>query len=165
MMRYGIISEVNYDKGEARVFFDELRMVSGWLTLPKNINANQYFAINTQVAVIMHENGEDGEILHSVPHEGNYPPEWASEDVEGFQFKDGSKVTYNSNTGVLTVDAPAKHFIFNCAKITVNGEIEATGDVKAGSVSLKTHTHIVTGGATMTAGGNPTVGTLTTSTP
>lgn len=163
MMRYGIISDVNYSKGEARVYFDEIDMVSGWLTLPQNINVNQHYAVNQQVAVMMHSNGEDGEILHTVPHEGNIPPAWASENVEGYQFKDGSKVTYNSSTGTLTIDAPGKNLVFNCAKLTVNGEVEATGDVKAGSVSLKNHTHPNT--FALTAGSTPVSGTITIAKP
>lgn len=40
--------------------------------------------------------------------------------------------------------------ITGCPKLTIDGDIEATGDVKAGSISLKTHTH----GGVEPGGGN-----------
>ena len=61
-MYYGIISEVDYSKGIARVSIDELDIVTDWATLPKNKKQNWVFDIKSQVAVLIHDNGEDAEI-------------------------------------------------------------------------------------------------------
>jgi phage baseplate assembly protein gpV len=141
MLRYGLISEVDYSIGRARVNFDDLEIVSDWLTLPKNIKENRYFEVNMQVAVLMHDNGEDGEIIHEVPADDVKPPLWASENVEGIEFKDGTKVTYDNSTKKLTIDAGLTgELIFNCAKLTVSGDI--VGQIAGiGNVSLLTHVH------------------------
>src|ERR1035437_6675212 len=105
MLRYGIISEVDYPAGRARVHFDESDIVSDWLGLPEGINANTIYDVTVQVAVEMHENGEDGEILHTVPSDEKKRPSWANDHVEGFEFHDGTKVTYDNSTKQLTIDA------------------------------------------------------------
>lgn len=137
MLRYGIISEVDYSAGRARVNFDELDIVSDWLTLPKNIKENRYVEVNQQVAVLMHENGEDGEIIHEVPSKDDKPPTWASASVEGVEFKDGTKVTYDNASKKLTVDAGTGELIFNCTKLTVSGDVVAG----INKISLVNHIH------------------------
>ena len=134
-MKYGIISQIDYSKGVAKVFIDELGIVTDWLTLPKNINENWVFNIKQQVAVIF--NGEDGEILHTVPSTNDNPPSWANDHVEGFQFKDGTKVIYDNTSKKLSIDAGAGTLEFTCSKLKV------TGDVVAGDneISLLTHIH------------------------
>jgi phage baseplate assembly protein V len=164
MLRYGLISEVDYSIGRARVNFDDLEIVSDWLTLPKNIKENWFFPVNSQVAVLMHDNGEDGEILHLVPNEVDKDkyPKWANDHVEGIEFADGTKVTYDNSTKKLTVDSTGE-IIMNCTKLTVNGTIEATGDVKAGLVSLQNHIHTAT--TVLTAGSVAVTGTITIAKP
>jgi len=139
MLRYGIISEVDYSAGRARVNFDDTDIVSDWLTLPNGrIKSNWIYDTNKQVAVLMHSNGEDGEILGEVPSEIDTTPTWANDHVEGFEFHDGTKVTYDNSTKKLTIDAgESGELIFNCVKLTVSGDIIA-GDE---NVSLINHIH------------------------
>ena len=138
MLRYGIISEVDYSAGRARVNEDELDIVTDWLTLPKDIKENKIYDVNTQVAFLIHENGEDGEILHTVPCDTNKPPEWANDHVEGFEFHDGTKVTYDNSTKTLTIDAGTTgELIFNCVKLTVSGDVIAGVE----KISLINHLH------------------------
>lgn len=58
--------------------------------------------------------------------------------VVAYVHVEGDKVTISA-PGNVTVNAP---------KLLVNGDIEATGDVRAGSVSLKQHRHPETGSVT-----------------
>ena len=180
-LRYGIVSEVDYSTGKARVNFDEIGIVSFWLGMPKNIKQNMNLPINSQVAVIMHPNGEDGEILHEVSND-NQLNTWANEDIEGCEFKDGTKVTYNSVEKKLTIDLLSGEIILNCTKLIVNGMISATGNISTsmavtavGEVSAASLavTGAVVAGADISAAGktlgahihNVTVATLGTPTP
>lgn len=142
-LKYGIISEVDYQNGVARVYIDELDIVTDWATLPKNINQNWNFPLKSQVAVLFHENGEDCEILHEVPFTGRNSPEWANENTEGVQFKDGTTVIYDNNSKKLTISAGSGEIEFVCSKLTVSGDIVADGDVTAGTgkISLINHIH------------------------
>lgn len=148
-LRYGKISEVDYEKGVARVNFEEINIVSGWLGMPKYIRDNRIIKINTQVAVIMHSNGEDGEILHERSNDSQLNT-WATKDIEGVEFSDGTKITYNNNTKKLEISSDLNEIILNCNKLTVNGDVVSSGTVKgaeveAGSIGaiihLTTHMH------------------------
>lgn len=155
MLRYGIISNIDYKNGRARVRFDDVDIVTDWLTLPNGkISTNRHYAVDTQVAVIMHENGEDGEILHEVPSDEEKPESWADADHEGVKFKDGTTIIYNNNTQELEVNAGTGEIIFKCTKLTVQGAIEATGEITAkkgtSQVKLSTHTHTSPVGVTGT---------------
>ena len=153
MLKYGILSEIDYTAGRARVFIDEDDIVTDWLTLPKNINENRYFALKQQVAVLFHKNGEDGEILHEVPTDETLPPSWANDHTEGVQFKDGTTVTYDSTSKKLKIDAGTGELEFVCSKLKISGNIECTkltasSDVVAGvtNISLTGHTHTTPSG-------------------
>ncbi|MDP4201430.1 MAG: hypothetical protein Q8861_01945 [Bacteroidota bacterium] len=137
MLRYGIISEVNFDTGRARVNFDELEITSGWLTLPDSMRCWKSWPINCQVAVEMHDNGEDGEIIHRVITEDEAAPSWANENTEGYIFSDGTAVYYDASAKKLTVEATGKELIFNCSKLTVSGDVIAGLE----KISLINHLH------------------------
>lgn len=86
-----------------------------------------------------------------------HPAPATSQDNERTIYPDGTTVDYNSATNTLTVTASGDaKIIVNCKEATVNattkvelntptvhatGDILADGDVKAGSISLKNHTH------------------------
>lgn len=148
-LRYGKISDVDYEKGVARVNFEEINIVSGWLGMPKYIRDNRVLEINTQVAVIMHDNGEDGEIIHERSNDSKLNT-WATKDKEGIEFSDGTKIIYDNSTKKLEISSNLDEIILNCNKLTINGDIKATGNVKGlqviadngvTSVKLSTHTH------------------------
>jgi phage baseplate assembly protein gpV len=137
MLRYGIISEINFRTGRARVYFDELDITSGWLTLPDSMKLWKRWPINCQVAVEMHDNGEDGEILHRVITDDEVAPNWVNEHTEGYQFSDGTAIYYDASIQRLTVNASGKELEFNCAKLTVSGDVIAGKD----RISLISHIH------------------------
>ncbi len=137
MLRYGIISEVNFNTGMARVFFDELDITSGWLTLSDSMRMWKIWPINCQVAVEMHDNGEDGEVLHRVITSEEKPPNWVNEHTEGYQFSDGTAVYYDADAKKLTINATGKELEFNCTKLTVSGDVIAGSE----KISLIDHLH------------------------
>jgi len=80
MLRYGLINELGTgaNLGFARVEFDELGIKSGWLSLPasgtKGVKSWVTFPVQTQVAVIMHRDREQGEIIGSTWSDTDAPP-------------------------------------------------------------------------------------------
>jgi phage baseplate assembly protein gpV len=107
MLKYGNICEVNYQDGTARVHFDDINIVSGWLSLPTSSTKHTKrfipLEVNTQVAVLMHRDGEQGEIVKAVWSKIDVPPEWANEHTEGIEFSDGTIINYNKLTHKLTI--------------------------------------------------------------
>jgi phage baseplate assembly protein gpV len=92
----------------------------------------------------MHDNGEDGEILHEVPSDDQLPPSWADDDHEGVTFKDGTTIIYDNANKILTINAISAELHFNCTKLVVSGDVIAGSD----NISLITHTHTTPVGKT-----------------
>lgn len=118
MLKYGLINELGTGEnlGFARVEFDELEIKSGWLSLPcsgsKDVKSWVTFPVNTQVAVLMHSDGEQGEIIGSTWSDIDSPPDFANATTRGIMFPDGNKIYYDWNAGKLFVTS---------AKIEING--------------------------------------------
>ncbi len=131
MLRFGHISEFGKNEwaGYARVYFDELGISSYWLPLPsmvtKNIKDWTPILANTQVAVLMHPDGEDGYILGGVWCDTDTVPEWATEKNKGTEFPDGTQIYYDFDSHKLTV------------KIGGNGIIEFNGGSLGGLVKIE----------------------------
>ena len=162
MLRLGKISELGTDKhlGFARVFFDEVNMVSGWLPLPsigtKTVKHWQPIEINSQVACLMDDDCEQGYVAAVLWNDDDQPPEWAednSEDRIGIQFADGATFYYDAKTHELIIEAPESEINITCKNLnlsgnlviagdqTVSGSITATGEVQAGIIKLTQHKH------------------------
>ena len=136
MLRYGLINELGTGEniGFARVEFDELGIKSGWLSLPcsgsRSVKSWVTFPVNTQVAVIMHKDGEQGEIIGSTWSEVDAPPSFASSTTRGIEFPDGMQVIYDWNSHKLSV-LSAKEIEIECTKMKVKGDIEVIGSIEA----------------------------------
>jgi len=174
MLRLGIISELGSGEhlGFARVSFDEVGMVSGWLSLPsfgtKTAKIWCPVAINSQVACLMDDMCEQGVIVEALWSKTDMPPKWAKENIIGIQFSNGAMVLYDSEANELTVEAPDSDVHLICTNLNISGNVNITGDllvsdtiradndVRVGEpglgVSLKKHMH-------------PTAGTGSPSTP
>lgn len=150
MLRYGLINELGTGEnlGFARVYFDELNIKSGWLALPtsgtKGVKSWVTFPVETQVAVIMHRDGEQGEIIGSTWSEVDAPPSFANDHTRGIEFPDGTVIYYDWNTKKLTVSGATIEITGN---VKVNGSIEATLEVSAMTLTTKVtlSKHIHTG--------------------
>lgn len=166
MLRYGRISEIDPQRGMARVTFDEDGIVSDWLQLVvKNSLSNKYefsYDTNEFVACLMDENAEEGVILGALYHEGNTPPV-GNKDIAAVTFSDGTVVKYDRKNSKLhiecvgdveitcvkatvtasdsvTIDAPTTDFLGDVniqGGVSSNGNIEAVGDVKAGPAGAR----------------------------
>lgn len=151
MLRYGLINElgIGQNLGFARVYFDELNIVSDWLSLPTDGQNWTTYKLNTQVAVLMHPDGEQGQIIGSVWSDDKTPPSFASENTDGIEFPDGTKIYYDWNSHKLFVLSTNENTTIEltCKKLIVNGEIEATKEITAMTltpatkVTLSQHIH------------------------
>jgi phage baseplate assembly protein V len=160
MIRYGLVSQFSPSTMKAKVKFGDDDIVTDWLPIIKQrTSGDQSFdclVINEQVACIMDENLETGVILGAIYSTADTPPEEAGEKIWGRKFEDGTILKYDQSSHKLTVKlvgSGAKMEIEGdvevTGKITASGNIEtSTGDVKAGTVALKLHTHtgVTTGG-------------------
>lgn len=152
MLRYGLINELGtgLNLGFARVEFDELNIKSGWLSLPcsgsKGVKSWVTFEVNTQVAVLMHRDGEQGEIIGSTWSDVDAPPTFANNHNRGIEFPDGTKIFYDWTAHKLTINSGATGSIEIIGDVKITGKIEATKEVSAMSdtakVNLSTHVHI-----------------------
>jgi len=136
MLRYGLINELgtNENLGFARVHFDELEIKSGWLSLPcsgsKAVKSWVTFPINTQVAVIMHPDGEEGAIIGSTWSDTDSPPTFASDTVRGIEFPDGMQIYYDWNSHKLSV-LSANEIEIDCTNLKVKGDLNVEGNIEA----------------------------------
>lgn len=109
MLRYGKISELGTGEwlGYARVHFEEIDIVSYWLPLPsQGVNGIKHWVsipVNTQVAVLKHEDGEQHVIVGAIWNDKTPPPNWANENSYGIEFPDGTKIYYNSDDSQISV--------------------------------------------------------------
>lgn len=168
MLKFGNICDVDPEAGLCRVEFDEDGITSDWLPLvvKNSFNTKDFFIfeIGEHVAALMDCNSENGVILGAI-YSSDRKPNGGSADKRRTVYKDGSTFDFDMNNGTLTIDVKGD-VIINAAstsitaaentvrgplvvegKITaengidVTGSVEATADVKAGSISLLTHVH------------------------
>ena len=149
MLRLGIISELGTGEnlGYARVSFDEVGMVSGWLPLPststKTAKVWHPIEVNSQVACLMDNECEQGSIVAALWSDTDTPPDWSNENTVGIQFSDGAKLYYDSNAHKLFFDAPETDIEINCSKLKITGDIEQIGDMSVtGTVKADTDVRV-----------------------
>lgn len=143
MLRLGIISELGTGEylGYARVYFDEVDMVSAWLPLPsagtRTAKHWQPVEVNSQVACLMDEECEQGCVVASLWSDTDTPPDWANENTIGIQFADGAQVYYDSDQHKMVVIAPdtdaevtCKNVTMTCEVLKVTGKVDISGDVE-----------------------------------
>lgn len=130
MIKYGIISELDPQKGVARVQFEEDDIVSDWLriSVPNTSNNKDetWFDINEPVWCMMDEHSESGIIGGSYYHEGNTPP-IGNKDKRTVTFSDGTKVIYDRSASTLTVDCVGDVLV-KCVNATVEASEKVTLD-------------------------------------
>lgn len=124
MLKFGIISEVNYSKGLARVNYDDINIVSGWLSLPSNstkgIKNCVRLPINTQVAVLQHHDGEQGVIISALWSQVDTPPTWADDKTDGIEYDDGDKFLHKSDSHIFEFNGGTLGGLVILAKLVNN---------------------------------------------
>lgn len=164
-IKYGTISKIDAKKGFYCVDIDEdditTKPIPVIVANTKNKKDEAPLEQGEHVAVVMDEHMEDGVILGAIYSDVDTPPADASTDIYRTTYQDGSKVMFDKSTGTYTIDVKgdvviksAKNVKVTCTKLELNGDLSVTGkieatqnisttggDVKAGTVSLKTHVH------------------------
>lgn len=167
MLRFGIISEADHNKGLVRVKFAEDDVVSGWLpVIQKSTLKNKSYHtydVNEHVCCLMDENAEHGAVLGAVYSKNETPGSVKGGDVQGVQFEDGTKVSYNRSTHELkiectgdvkvicknaTIDADTAVEI-TAPQVNIDGQLNVTKDIKSDmnvfagpmNIGLSTHKH------------------------
>ena len=167
MIRFGKISEVDNDKGLFRVSFPEDKIVSPWMSgVVPNTKETKYsspYDINEHVVCLMDDHGDRGVILGAIYSKASQPTIVGGK--HGVEFSDGTTVEFDPATGKLTIDAQGEVAISAAPKVTITGNLEVSGFIKANgevtakastiNVSLSTHIHPTPSGASSA----PTPGT------
>jgi phage baseplate assembly protein V len=204
-LEFGIITEIDFVSGLARVKFMDDGLVSAPLKISvMRSGPDQFifpFDVNEHVWCLMDDECEYGVIGGAVYDEGNNPPE-SSKGVLKLKFADNSAIEYNRNSHILSFDIQGKVNIkcdeanLTCAdsaniaapQVNIDGilnitgaaniqgivsvgglagvdggpvnagdsaikakSLEVTGDVNAGEISLKQHTHTSSGSGSRTS--------------
>lgn len=141
MIKFGTISQIDADKGLVKVDFPDDGIVSKWIpVLMHGTKANKYFHIydvGEHVACQMDEHCENGVVMGAIYSSAEVPGDAKGADVAGVVFSDGTKITYNRNSRVLTIDGPEQiNVVCNEATITADNlikleapTIEIVGDI------------------------------------
>lgn len=147
MLRLGIISELGKEEylGFARVYFDEVEMVSPWLPLPavatRTAKHWQPIEVNSQVACLMDAGCEQGCIVAALWSDvDTAPAEWANENTIGIQFADGAQVYYDSSKSRMFINAPETDIEMTVKDIVLKGKVvDMTVDTLnvTGNVNIK----------------------------
>lgn len=124
MLRFGIISEVDPEKGKARVKFLEDDLVSAWLpvTQPKTQDDKYFYSpsINEQVWCLMDERLENGVIGGAIYSREDTPPDEAGRKKAGVKFSDGTLIEYDKDARRVKVKIDATEFTITPDGYTVS---------------------------------------------
>ena len=170
MLKYGLISEMDTSTGFCRVKFLDDNIVSPpmQITFMSTQGTKIFFPfeVNTCVACIMDEHGDNGVVVGAIYQDEDKPDENVSEDAMRIVFSDGAIIEYNFKTNKFTFDGENSEISVVCEKaevtassgvkisgdleitgdVTVGGKIDSTGDVTSGSgptaISLLLHKHV-----------------------
>lgn len=167
MIRFGYISEMNLDKGLARVTFRDDGIVSPWLSIAvpnsKDTKFSLPMAVNEHVYCILDENGDTGVVAGAIYSKASQPA--ITGGKVGVQFSDGSRVEFDPESGKLVVATEGDVEITASSKVKITGNLEVSGYIKANgevtakatstNVSLSTHIHPTPSGPSS----SPTPGT------
>jgi phage baseplate assembly protein V len=136
MIRFGLLSELGKDEnaGYARVWFDDVDIVSDWLALPSfaTKTAKHWIPIevNSQVGCFIDNDTQQGFIAIVLWSNTDTPPKWANENTMGMLFADGAEFYYDSDAHLLTVTAPDSELNIECKKLNIKGEVSIEGETK-----------------------------------
>lgn len=138
LFRIGRVAEVNRTTGRVKVAFQGvttawLPWMTGRAGAVKDWNPP---SVGEQV-VVCSPSGEIGAGF-IMPGSINYDDQAAPDSRENVQ-----KITLPAG-GAYEISVGGMTLVLAGGKLTLNGSIEVTGDVKAGTISLRNHTHVHT---------------------
>ncbi|MEI8390095.1 MAG: phage baseplate assembly protein V [bacterium] len=162
MLKFGIVTNLDESKAQARVQFnDSDSMVSYWLfVLQAKTYKDKFYAlpdIGEQVACLMDENIEEGVIIGSVYSALDEVPVISKDKVK-IKFEDGAEFEYDRKLSVLSILCPTINIegiinhtglLLNSAGVVSEGEvIDHTGSMQAIRGIYNAHTHNETNSVT-----------------
>lgn len=111
VLRFGKISDQDFNKGMVRVELDEDSIVTHWLPfLSNSTKDDKQFSlpsINSQVACVLDSDLDRGVCLGALWSNSDMP-EGFSATKRGIKFNDGSEVTYDSSSKEYTIKSVGK---------------------------------------------------------
>jgi phage baseplate assembly protein gpV len=142
MVRFGLVCELGKGEyaGYARVYFDDVDIISDWLALPScaTLEAKCWIPIeiNSQVACVIDDDTEQGFIANVLWSRPDAPPEWANDKRMGIMFADGAKFYYDFDKQELTVDAPESELKIKCKSLSIEGDVDIKGNTHIAGETL-----------------------------
>lgn len=137
MLKYGLIKEIDANKGLVKVSFDDDEIVSGWLpVLKQGTKSNKYFHIfdsGEHVACMMDEHCENGVVLGAIYSKDETPGSVKGADIAGVVFSDGTVVKYDRSSHKMTIQVASGNVEIEATKMKLTGDLEVTGKIKATS--------------------------------
>lgn len=165
MLRFGKITEVDFNKGYARVKFLDDDIVSAPLQFLVRFalvdKDNFGFDINEQVACLMDENSEQGVILGATFNDKTPPTSGGGTGIYKIKFSDESFIKYDRNAHEYEINVQGNVKIISTGTTTVEAEtvevaattvnVDATVvNVDAESVSIDASNVDITGAVSIT---------------
>lgn len=149
MLRSGNISDIDPEKGMARVKFLDDGIVSDWMQIivagALSTKFFHMFDINEQVACLMDENSEDGVILGALYNEKNTAG--GDKDVVSVRFPDSSFIEYNRATHEYNINVSGKINIVSSGETIIESAtvsiVADTANIEADSVNVDADTVII----------------------
>lgn len=154
MLRFGVISQINASKVEARVRFEDDDSTSFWLPILKTKTLKDKFYsmldIGEQVACLMDENSEDGVILGAIYSAEDLPAKQTEKEMS-INLENGSFLNINKETDTLTIsfkniklvgDITNEGYFSNTKGISSNADIsDKTSSMQKIRDIYNSHTH------------------------
>lgn len=102
MLRYGNISEISPAKGQARVKFNEDKVVSDWFPISVRYKGESFpLAVNDQVWVLMESNAENG-IIGGFVYSDSVTPDGGAAGLYRQVLSDGTIFEYDAGSHTST---------------------------------------------------------------
>lgn len=145
-VKYGFVSQVDYDKGKAKVDLDGDGIVTDWLPviLPKT-KGDQYYImpdVGEHVCCLLDKHIERGVILGAFYSTRDMPGDLKGEDITGVMFSDGTFVKYERTVKKLTVSIGTAEFIIDSSGYQIKNGAETLKSILSDLIDqivLETH--------------------------
>lgn len=140
MLRFGNITEIDAEKGRARVHFEEDDIVSDWLPMvvksSRDNKHESWYDVGDFVSCLMDKNVEDGVIIGAIYDDNNLPP-IGNKDIEAKTFSDGTVVQYDRSSHTYSIELGEGGSAIVKSGTTEHKITESGHTVKRGSETVK----------------------------
>jgi phage baseplate assembly protein gpV len=116
MLKFGKITNIDYENCKAKVQFDDNKIVSKYLPISVNVSFGDShtfsYEINTPVFCIMDDNLENG-VIGGAIYNKNTLPKGAAVNIFSHEFSDGTRIEYNKESHELNISGEDLKVIFH----------------------------------------------------